>query len=64
MALIDAEHAFDAADHAADRRPDHCADRARDQVAFVQSVRRAARNALRLRRHRKREHCNEYARPY
>ena len=47
--LVDTEHAFDAADHAADRRPDDRADRTRDPVALVKSMRRAARNALRLR---------------
>ena len=40
--LVDAEHAFDAADHAADGRADHGADRTGDPVAFMKSVRGAA----------------------
>ena len=48
VALIDAEHAFDAADHAADRCADDRADRAGDAVALMETMRGAAGNALRL----------------
>jgi hypothetical protein len=61
MPVVDAERAFDAADDAADRRADHGTDRARDAVAFMETMRGAARDALRLCRHRRREHCEEYA---
>src|SRR5947209_14718190 len=60
----DAEHAFDAADHAADRRADDRADRACDAVALMKSVRRAPRDALRLRGHRSRQQCEQYASQY
>src|SRR5947209_16847535 len=60
----DAEHALDAADHAADRRADDRADRPRDAVAFMKSMRRAPRNALRLRGHRSRQQCEQYASQY
>lgn len=63
-ALVDAEHALDAADHAADRRADHGADRARDAVAFMEPVRGAARNALRLRRKRRCDNGEKHAREY
>src|SRR6202051_5023527 len=49
VAPIEAEHAFDAADHAADGRADDCADRTGDTVAFMKTMRGAARYALGLR---------------
>jgi hypothetical protein len=64
VAMIDAEHALDTADHAADRRSDNRADRARDAPALVKSVGRATRHALRLRRHRREAKCEKYARKY
>src|SRR5436309_1158733 len=62
--MIDAEHTLDAADHAADRGADDRADRPGDAVAFMKSIRRAARDALRLRGHRRRENCEQYASQY
>src|SRR6185369_6094147 len=62
--MVDAEHAFDAADHAADRGADHRADRAGDAVALLKPVRGSARNALRLRGQRRRDACEKYAREY
>jgi hypothetical protein len=64
VAMIDAEHAFDAADHAADGGSDHRADRTRDAPALVKSMSRATRHALRLRRHRRAGKCEKYARKY
>ena len=46
--LVDAEHAFHAADHTADRRADHSAERTGAAIAFMETVRHAARQALRL----------------
>jgi hypothetical protein len=60
--VLDAEHALDAADHAADRRADDCADRPGNAVAFVKSMRGTARHTLRLRCHRRAHQCKEYAR--
>ena len=51
VTLIDSEHAFDAADHAADRGADDGADRAGDPVTFMEPMRSATRDALRLRHH-------------
>lgn len=48
VALIDAEHAFDAADHAADRGANDRADRTGDAVALMETMRGAAGDALRL----------------
>jgi hypothetical protein len=48
IALIDAEYAFDAADHAADRGSDHRADRAGDAVALIEAMSGATGDALRL----------------
>ena len=64
MRMVNAEHALDPADHAANRGADHRADRARDAVAFVKAVRGPARNALRLRGQRRRDGCEKYAREY
>ena len=64
MRMVDAEHALDAADHAANRGADHRADRPRDAVALVKAVRGPARNALRLRGQRRRDGCEKYAREY
>ena len=64
MRMVDAEHALDAADHAANRGADHRADRARDAVALVKAVRGPTRNALRLRGQRRRDGCEKYARQY
>jgi hypothetical protein len=64
VTMIDAEHALDATDHAADRRSDNRADRASDAPALVESVGRATRHALRLRRHRRAGKCEKYARKY
>ena len=63
VALVDAEHAFDAADHATDRGADHRADRTRDAVAFMKSMRRAARHALRLRGQRSRNQLRKVRPP-
>src|SRR5204863_43606 len=63
-ALVDAERALDAADHAADRGADDCADRPGDAVAFMKSIRGPARDALRLRGHRRREQCEQHANQY
>jgi hypothetical protein len=64
MRMIDAEHAFNATNHAADRGTDHRADRARDAVAFVKPVRGPAGDPLRLRGKRRRDACEKYAREY
>ena len=60
----DAEHAFDAADHAADRGADDRADRSGDPVAFMEPVRGAARDTLGLRGQRSRDQREDYAREY
>jgi len=56
VALIGAEHTFDAANHAADCSADDGADRTGDAVAFMETMYGAARHTLRLRgkRHDKR----------
>ncbi len=54
----DAEHALDAPDDAADRGADDGTDRACDPVAFVSTTDEAAGNALRVRRDRHSEGCN------
>src|SRR5262245_45022202 len=51
--VVDAEQAFDAADRAADGTADHGADRTGNATAFIEAVRGAAGDALRLRRHRR-----------
>ena len=61
VALVDAEHTFDAADNAADRGANHGADRAGDAVALIEAMRGAAGNALRLRGERHRKHCEKHA---
>src|SRR5215475_15800339 len=50
--VVDSEQAFDAADRAADGTADHGANRTGNATAFIEAVRGAPRNALRLRRHR------------
>jgi hypothetical protein len=60
VALIEAEHAFGAAGHTANRGADHRADWTGDTVALIEAMSGAAGNALRLcgERHRKhREKC-------
>ena len=64
MPVVDAEDAFDAPDHTADRGADDGADRSGDPVAFVEPVRGAARDTLGLRGRRSRDQCEEYAREY
>src|ERR1035441_8095936 len=49
VALVEAEHAFDAADHAG------------DAIALIEAMRGAAGNALRLRGERHGEHCEKRA---
>ena len=61
VALVEAEHAFDATDHAADRGANHGADRAGDAIALIEAMRGAAGNALRLRGERHGEHCEKRA---
>lgn len=48
IALVDAQHAFDAADNSADCRADDGADRAGNAVALVKAVNGSAGNALGL----------------
>lgn len=57
MLVVHAQHAFDTADHAADRGADHRADRAGNAAAFMKSMRGSARNALGLCRHWSGEEC-------
>lgn len=52
MLVVHAQHALDAADHAADRSADHRADRAGNAAAFMESMRGPARDALGLCRQR------------
>ena len=61
VALVDAEHTFDAADNAADRGANHGADWAGDAVALIEAMRGAAGNALRLRGERHGKHCEKRA---
>src|ERR1035437_8792619 len=58
VALVEAEHAFDAA---ADRGTNHGADRTGDAIALIEAMRGAAGNALRLRGERHGEHCEKRA---
>src|ERR1019366_4331734 len=53
VALVEAEHAFDATNHGADR--------AGDAIALIEAMRGAAGNALRLRGERHGEHCEKRA---
>ena len=46
--VIDAKDALEPADNATDRAADNGADRSGAAVAFIKTVRRAARNALRM----------------
>ena len=48
VVVIDAKDALDPADNATDRAADNGADRSGAAVAFIKTVRRAARNALRM----------------
>jgi hypothetical protein len=59
VTLVDAEHSFDAADHAANRGADDRTDRAGDTVALIEAMRSAAGNALRLSGERHRKHCEK-----
>lgn len=61
MLVVDAQHAFDPADHAADRGADHRADRAGNAAAFMETVRGPARDALGLCRQRNGEECEQNA---
>ena len=61
VALVNAEHTFDAADHAADRGAEYGADRSGDAIALIEAMRGAAGNALRLRGERHGEHCEKRA---
>ena len=48
VVVIDAEDALDPADNATDRAADNGADRSGAAVAFIETVRRAAGNTLRM----------------
>jgi hypothetical protein len=61
VALVEAEHTFNAADHAADRGTNHGADRAGDAVTLIEAMRGAAGDALRLCGERYGEHCEKRA---
>jgi len=56
--LVDAKYAFDATDHAADGTADHGTDGASAAIAFIDPMRNATGNALRLRHQRRRESQN------
>jgi hypothetical protein len=64
VAVIDAEHALDAADRAADRSTNYGADGTGDAAAFMKAMRGAAGNALRLRGERECERCKHDACEY
>lgn len=57
VALIDAEHAFHAADDAANRRADDGADRASDTVTLIEAMSGAFGNALSLYGYRHSKRC-------
>jgi hypothetical protein len=62
VALIGAEHAFDAADHATDRGANDRADRTGDAIAFIEPMRGAAGDTLRVRGQRHGERRDKRAR--
>jgi hypothetical protein len=61
IVLVDAQHAFDAADDAAYCGTDHRADRTCDASALMEAMRGTSWHALRLCRDRKRDRCEKQA---
>jgi hypothetical protein len=58
--LIDAEHAFNAADHSTDRAADDGADRAGNAIALKETMSGSSGNAgFRVRSHRHSEQCEK-----
>jgi hypothetical protein len=60
--LVDTEDALDATDNAADRTADNRTDGTCNAGAFIESMGNATRHALRLRRDRSRQRCEQCAR--
>ena len=57
VALVDAEYAFDATNHAADGSADDRADRTGDAIALVKAMNGTAGNSLSLRGERHGDRC-------